>query len=202
MGEIVTDATGARATVIVDFPVTAPTVAEIVALPAASATTKPAGLTDATAGAELDQANETPAIAREFESAAAAVSWRVCVVSRLAEGGVTAIVATTCCTVMVVVSALPPAVATMRADPFASDVTRPVASTVAMVVARDDHVKAVPGTTLPATSVACACRRTLAPSEFKRAVAGVTVTCASPPTPAEAVNVTGARVPTLARTDC
>src|SRR6266511_2528064 len=175
-------------------PVTPPAVAVIVVGPLPIAVTRPvAGAAVATPGADDAQLKDWPRMALPFASLAVAVNCRVSPsASSVAVPGLTSIEVTSCATDSVAVPATPavttwltvsvaapetpPVVAVIVAGPFASAVTSPLGSTVAIRPSDDVQAKLCPGMTVPPASFATALNRCVSPSAVSVAVAGVTST--------------------------
>src|SRR5206468_1309379 len=140
-GVTVTDATGTTVTVIAAVPLLPSLVAVIVAVPTATADTRPLADTVATAGALLDHAMLRPV--RTLPAA----SWGVvvgCTVERIPRvfgaGAPVTVPTVTPVTVSTAVPLLPSRVAVMPAGPAGPAETRPAAETVATVGALLDQV--------------------------------------------------------------
>src|SRR6266550_3278171 len=129
-GLIVTEATGTFATVTVAVPFCPSLVAVIVAVPAATAVTRPLADTVATPGTLLAHVTTRPISAEPFASSGVAVSWTVCPTGTLAEAGFTATDATgaeTAVTITIAVPLLASLVAVSVAEePAATPVTSPL----------------------------------------------------------------------------
>jgi phage terminase large subunit-like protein len=166
-------------TVIVAVPFFPSLVAVSVALPAATAVTRPLADTVATAGALLAQVTTRPVKTLPAESFVVAASCTVPPIWRLAEFGLTATDATGgIVTVTVAVPLFPPLVAVSVAVPAATPVTNPLPFTLATPGALLAQVTTRPVSTLPAESVAVAVSCTVPPTRILGA-AGVTATAAT-----------------------
>ena len=131
VGLTLTDATG-TATVIADVPLFPSLVAVIVAEPVATPVTRPFASTVATPGALVVQLTARPESGFPLASSGVAVSCWVPPTAIVAEPGLTATDATgTGFTVIADVPLFPSLVAVIVAEPGATAVTRPFASTVA-----------------------------------------------------------------------
>jgi len=132
-------------------------VAVIVADPAVTPVTNPAGDTVATLGALLDHVTLRPVSTLPAESLVTAVSCSVDPTFTVPEDGETVTAATgTTMTVIAAVPLFPSLVAVIVADPTATAVTRPLADTVATAGALLDHAMLRPARTLPAESLVVA----------------------------------------------
>src|SRR6266545_4786874 len=161
----------------VAVPATPAAVAPIVTEPIASPVASPVWSTLAIAGTDEAHVNACPATERPFPSSATALN---CCVSpsalNVAVAGLTTTDVTTWLTVSVAAPETPPVVAVIVAGPFASAVTSPLGSTVAIRPSDDVQAKLCPGMTVPPASFATALNRCVSPSAVSVAVAGVTST--------------------------
>src|SRR5690606_6621404 len=173
------------------------------ATPLAFETTNPSAFTDATDGLELDQVIAAPGTGCPFASFATAVNWMVSPMAlRVSASGETVICVATWLTRNSAVSALPAAMATIRAVPFASAVATPDASTFATFGSNDVQATVTPDMRLPGASDTVAVNADVAPSATTRALSGFTVTRAAPgeDVVAVALNTAVAELPADART--
>jgi hypothetical protein len=157
--DTVTRATGTGTTVIEEVPVFPSLVAVTVALPSATAVTKPLADTLAIDGASDDHVTVRPIRTLLLASLVSAASCRLVPMTTFADGGLTITAATDGITVSVAPSVWPPLVARIFAEPAATAVTTPVGETVATAVLSELHVMVRPVSTLPpasrSTAVAC-----------------------------------------------
>src|SRR6266704_1624145 len=191
VGLKLTDATGTM-TVIAALPLLPSLAAVMLAVPAASAGTSPLAFTVATLGASLDQVIVRPESGLPFASSGVAVSCWVPPTTIVAAVGLTVSDATGIVTVTAAVALLPSLVAVTFAEPAATAVTSPLASTVATPAASVDHVMTRLVSTLPSASWSVAVICCVAPTPTVAAVgltltdatvAGFTVIAALPPFP-------------------
>src|SRR6266568_2282775 len=191
VGLKLTDATGTM-TVIAALPLLPSLAAVMLAVPAASAVTSPLPFTVATPGASLDQVIVRPESGLPLASSGVAVSCWVPPTTIVAAVGLTVSDATGIVTVTAAVALLPSLVAVTFAEPAATAVTSPLASTVATPAASVDHVMTRPVRTLPSASWSVAVICCVAPTPTVAAVgltltdatgAGFTVMAALPPFP-------------------
>jgi hypothetical protein len=185
VGVTATLATGAGAgcaTEIVAVPVTVPSAAVIVAVPAATAVTRPVALTVATPGALDVQVKVRPGRSAPPASRATAVSCRVPPSGIDAVAGVTtteAVVAGGAGTVTAALPATPSIVAVIVAVPGPTAVTSPLGLTVATDAALDVQVVGPrPVSAVPAASRGVASSCCVAPTAIVAGV-GVTATLAT-----------------------
>jgi hypothetical protein len=175
-------ATGTGVTVIVAVPLWPSLVAVIVATPKLTADTRPVlAFTVAIAGASELQATERPESTSPAESLVVAVSCSVLPDATLADSGDTVTVATGAgngVTEIVAVPDFPSLVAVIVADPVATAVTSPFASTVAAAVLLEDHVIVRPVRALLLESVVVAVNCCVVPVTML-AAEGFTVTVAT-----------------------
>src|ERR1041384_3775229 len=156
-GLTVTVATGTGVTVVAAVPLLPALVAVIVAEPTATAVTRPLLFTVAIAVLLLDQVTTRPVSVLPAASFVTADSCWVVPTLTLADAGLTVTDATgTSVTVMAAVPLLPSLVAVIVAEPAATAVTRPLASTVATAVLLLDHVMTRPVSVLPVESLVTA----------------------------------------------
>jgi hypothetical protein len=160
---IATDAAAGIVTATLAAPLLPPLAAWRVAVPIATAVTRPFA-TVAKLGWSLVQRNCASAIALPFASSAEAASCAVAPRSTLAVAGETVTLATCCATCTLSVALKPPAVAAMVALPFPAAVTRPCGSTVTTPDALEVQVKTASGMGAPRTSSEVACSCTVAPT--------------------------------------
>src|SRR6266566_602375 len=139
VGLKLTDATGTM-TVIAALPLLPSLAAVMLAVPAASAVTSPLPFTVATPGASLDQVIVRPESGLPLAWSGVAVSCWVPPTTIVAAVGLTVSDATGIVTVTAAVALLPSLVAVTFAEPAATAVTSPLASTVATPAASVDHV--------------------------------------------------------------
>src|SRR6266550_1296117 len=181
-GVTVTNATGTAVVVTVAVPLCPSLVAVNVAVPAATAVTRPLADTVATPGTLLAHVTTRPISAEPFASSGVAVSWTVCPTGTLAEAGFTATDATgaeTAVTVTMAVPFLPSLVAVSVAEePAATPVTSPLPLTVATPVASLTHVTTRPVNGLPFASWGVAVSCTVCPTGTLAEV-GLTATAAT-----------------------
>src|SRR6266849_6248731 len=159
-GVTLTGATGTGVTVIVAEPLWPSLVAVTVAVPAATAVTRPVPLTVATAGSALVQVTTRSVSGFPAPSRAVAVSCPVWPTVSPRLGGVTLTVATgTGVTVIVAEPLWPSLVAVTVAVPAATAVTRPVPLTVATAGSALVQVttRSVSGFPAPSRAVAVSC---------------------------------------------
>src|SRR6266550_3310211 len=181
-GVTVTNATGTAVVVTVAVPLCPSLVAVNVAVPAATAVTRPLADTVATPGTLLAHVTTRPISAEPFASSGVAVSWTVCPTGTLAEAGFTATDATgteTAVTITIAVPLLPSLVAVSVAEePAATPVTSPLPLTVATPVASLTHVTTRPVNGLPFASWGVAVSCTVCPTGTLAEV-GLTATAAT-----------------------
>jgi hypothetical protein len=160
VSDTVTVATGTGVTVIEEAPVVPSLIALIVAGPIAWAVTSPFTSTDAIKGSVDDQVTPRPVSVLPLASFVVAVSCCVEPTATLAAAGLTLTVATgTGVTVSCALPVFVSLIAIMCAVPAATDVTKPLAETVATVWLSDVQVIERPLSWLPLASkvVAVAC---------------------------------------------
>jgi hypothetical protein len=129
--ETVTSATGTGTTVMSDVPVLPSLAAVTVAVPIASADTKPLELTLAIDGASENQVTVRPVSMLVAASRVSAASCFVLPTTTFADPGVTTTAATLAITLSALVPVCPPLEARICAEPEATAVTRPLVETVA-----------------------------------------------------------------------
>src|SRR5919197_5118367 len=174
-GATVTVATGTRVTVIDAVPLCPSLVAVIVALPLATAVTRPLVDTVAIPASLVDQVIVRPLSGLPAESFATALNCAVVPVCSVTDHGVTLTVATgTSATVIAALPLCPSLVAVIVTEPAATPLTKPAADTVATPVALLDHVTPRPVRTLPAESLVTALSCSVDPT-FTLPDDGVTV---------------------------
>jgi hypothetical protein len=158
--DTVTRATGTGTTVIEEVPVFPSLVAVIVALPSATAVTRPFPETLAIDGASDDHVTVRPTRTLLLASLVSAASWRLVATTTFADGGLTITVATAGIIVSGALPVWPPLVARICVEPAATGVMTPVCETVATAVLSELQVMVRPVSTLPSasrsTAVACA----------------------------------------------
>src|SRR6266566_2871708 len=191
-GLTLTEATGTGFTVIAAAALFPSLVAVMFAEPTPTAGTSPFAFTVATLGASLDQVIVRPESGLPLASSGVAVSCWVPPTTIVAAVGLTVSDATGIVTVTAAVALLPSLVAVTFAEPAATAVTSPLASTVATPAASVDHVMTRPVRTLPSASWSVAVICCVAPTPTVAAVgltltdatgAGFTVMAALPPFP-------------------
>jgi hypothetical protein len=149
----VTLPTGNGVTVTEAVPFAPSLVAVIVAEPSETAVTTPVSATDATSGLLDVQATARPVTICPFASRSVADRVAVFPPTMLTDGGLTDTLATgTGVTVTLVLPLLPPAVASMVADPGATAFTTPVSETVATRALLELQVTGRSVTTVPSAS--------------------------------------------------
>jgi hypothetical protein len=177
--DTVTLATGAGVTVIGALPLFASLVAVILAVPTATAVTPPSGETVATAVLSELHATARPVRVAPFESKVVAVACDVPTAVMDVGARATLTEATGIgVTVIDAVPLFPSLEAVIVAVPTATDVTRPLASTVAIVWSLDDHNTIRPASTWSAASLVSALSCWVEPT-VTLAAAGLTVTDAT-----------------------
>jgi hypothetical protein len=188
----VTVATGAGLTVSVALPVFPSLIAMICTEPGLFAVTTPVGETVATAALPELHVTLRPARGLPVESRVVAVACVVCPTVINVEASDTVTSATgTGTTVIEEVPVFPSLVAVTVAPPIASEVTRPLADTLAIDGASDDHVTVRPLRTLLLASLVSAASWRLVPMTtladwgltITRATLGITVSAAVPAWP-------------------
>src|SRR5690349_8000611 len=153
-GETVTLATGTGTTVMVEVPVFPSLVAVIVAVPSATAVTRPVAETDAVPFALELQLTDRSVTVVPFRSFTVAVSWAVVPMMTFGAFGATETDATgTGSTVTVDVPLLPSAVAVIVAVPGVTPVTTPADDTVAIASLLELHATVRSVTVVPAMSL-------------------------------------------------
>ena len=182
-------------TVTCDTPTVDPLVARTCVEPMVTPVATPlAALIDATDGVTDDHANAGCDVMGTLRpSTACAVKVKVPVGYSDREDGLTVTLAMRCCTTIRAESFVPPvSVATMYALPFATDVTRPLAFTVAAAALRLTQVH-VPLTSVPPASRPATASCRVSVNEVRVSSRGVTVVVASGagPVPPVAVTVIG-----------
>src|SRR6266516_6798538 len=191
-GLTLTEATGTGFTVMAAPALFPSLVAVMFAEPTATPGTSPFAFTVATLGASLDQVIVRPESGLPLASSGVAVSCWVPPTTIVAAVGLTVSDATGIVTVTAAVALLPSLVAVTFAEPAATAVTSPLASTVATPAASVDHVMTRPVRTLPSASWSVAVICCVAPTPTVAAVgltlteatgAGFTVMAALPPFP-------------------
>ena len=149
----------------------------IVAVPFATAVTRPAD--DTVATDELDVAHVTTESGRTFPPESFTVALSVAVSAsdtKESELGDTSTVIVSSPTVTVAVPLAEPDVAMIVADPVPTEVTRPADETVATAVFVDDHVSVAPDITVPPASLTVAVSVAVSASEAKLKLVGESVT--------------------------
>ena len=167
-------------TVRVPDPLTPLAVAEMCAEPWLTAVASPLLFTVAIGVASELQVKVTPLMTFPWESLATAVNCWVCPTWIVAVGGETVTLATGGFTVRVAVPFTLLVVAVMCAVPCATAVASPLLFTVAIGVVSELQVKVTPLMMFPLESLATAVNCWVFPTMME-AVAGVTVTVATPP---------------------
>ena len=149
----------------------------IVAVPFATAVTRPAD--DTVATDELDVAHVTTESGRTFPPESFTVALSVAVSpsdTKESELGDTSTVIVRSPTVIEADPLVEPDVAMIETDPVATEVTRPADETVATAVFVDDHVTVAPDITVPPASLTVAARVAVSPADVKVFSLGDTVT--------------------------